>query len=87
MPRFEDLEQQLKDQVKLNQRRMQEFERKSREILGVFKALTGYSFRLYSDNRIVRLKSIWAKDSEEALLFKVIDAMTDTETLSRPTLL
>jgi hypothetical protein len=73
---FEELKELRKtnnDQVLLNQRRMQEFERKSKQVLNIFKNLTGFSFKLYTDNRIVKLKNIYCKSDENYLIFKVID--------------
>jgi hypothetical protein len=65
-----DLERKYTDQVKLNQRRMEEFERKCKEVLGCFKTLSGFKATFYDKN--VKLTSIYSRDKEDNyLVFKV----------------
>jgi hypothetical protein len=64
-----ELEQKLKDQQLLNQRRMEEFEKKCKEVLSVFKHLSGFKVTFYE--KTVKLQSICVKSKENFLVFKV----------------
>ena len=64
-----ELEQKLKDQIILNQRRMEEFERKCKEVLSVFKHLSGFKITFY--DKKVKLQTVFSKSKENYLIFKV----------------
>ena len=64
-----ELEEKLKDQVLINKRRMEEFERKSKEILSILKHLTGY--RISFSETTVRLQTVYMKSKDNFFIFKV----------------
>jgi hypothetical protein len=64
-----ELEEKLKDQVLINKRRMEEFERKSKEILSILKHLTGFRITFYETT--VKLQTVYIKSKDNFFVFKV----------------
>ena len=64
-----ELEEKLKDQVLIDKRRMEQFERQSEEILSIFKHLTGY--RISFSETTVKLQTVYMKSKDNFFIFKV----------------
>ena len=69
-----ELEEKLKDQVLIDKRRMEQFERKSKEILSIFKHLTGYRISFFET--IVKLQTVYMKSKDNFFYSKYVNTLT-----------